>query len=1011
MAEKLEIGAAEQRATMLARGLSDDIAAWQALMECAFEVVKSQDFSLQRDVESWYDAQQARDELASARVLDNAAQFAPNLGGAHARRLGLQAALAFAMQGNFPTASAIVQRTFPNLRPQSDDEAWLMLCAAPALWEHLRIDASFAACKYLQALKSFLNHGDDASAENLRAAWQENAARCDWQAWQIGEAAAQWALEHTIFLSTARVLNQAHIGPREWRQKLLDDGLFSLLPPQRAAVACGLVGSRENAIVSLPPGTGKTLLGELCVISALQDGENGWACFVVPYVALGRQVAHALESHSANTRVHRWLGGHERDEFAPEKRAEIVVVTPESLDAALRRKPELRQSLRVVVCDEAHSIGADARGVRLESLLTRLRASQDAPRLVLLSAAIRRTQALQSWMKAPDENVLRADWCATARYLALWTRDGALTWFHDARTLHAKNVVQSEKSKKCAISTGVRHEQNGEILSLRTQRFLDCARLASHCARDDAFQTASEDDWVLGRAQLPWPNRELAPTDDWVAMQRGAEAVRTNIAHLVRHLDDRFGGPILAVCATRRGARDLALAFGDLPVRIGGENIARAQELIRTQFRFLAPLLPLLERGACWHHAGLPNALREVIEAAIKSGEIIAVAATTTLAEGVDFPFRWTILVDWLQWHDGRQRPMSPYVFRNIVGRCGRAGQWTQGDTIVFDNPLGDARFTGDDQRTHWLRYLCLQPAPAQPRGALERRQIARRNAEKLPSQKRANEAERAALSNQWFAFVVEQLRDAQDNLDGAMLSERFVKSSFHAAPLDAQLQSELECEWKSWLEGDNALLQQNASGFEVSALGQAIYAGDWSPDSALRALKVLRVINPLQLEVWQGAEVAAHLCLELGDIAEQENLLWRRIARRERHRFALKRRDVVAVFAGCLNGQAPETLFAALPSVRDSTRAPRFVDWLHDATMADEIWHDWHSDLDKWAEWLRSVPQTFAPQLLRATALLCPFVGLSDQSARWLRWAAQLEIAPQTQVASEENALQGVVA
>ena len=948
MAEKLKIGVAEQRATMLARGLSDDVAAWQELIECALGVVKAQDFSPETGLENWYDAQQSRDILAAARLLDNAAQFAPNLGGEQARRLGLQAALAFAMQGNFPTASAIVQRTFPNLRPQSDDEAWLMLCAAPSLWPQLQIDAAFASCKYLRALKSFLNHGDDDSAENLRAAWQESAARCDWSAWTIGEAVARWTLEHAIFLATARVLNQAQIGPQDWRKKLLDDGLFLLLPPQREAVAHGLVGARENAIVSLPPGTGKTLLGELCVMSALQNGENGWACFVVPYVALGRQVARALENHSANTRVHCWLGGHERGEFAPEKRCEIVVATPESLDAALRRKPELRHHLRIVVCDEAHSIGADARGVRLEGLLTRLRTSPNAPRLVLLSAAIQRTQALQSWMNAPDENVLRADWCATARHLALWTRDGALTWFHDAQTLHEKD--------------------NGN----------------------------DESDWILGRAQLAWPNRELGPTDDWVAMQRGAEAVRANVAHLVRHLDDRFGGPILAVCATRRGARDLALAFGDLPVRVAGENIARAQELIRTQFRFLSPLLPLLERGACWHHAGLPNELRGALEAAIKCGEIVAVASTTTLAEGVDFPFRWTILVDWLQWHDGGQRPMSPYVFRNIVGRCGRAGQWTQGDTIVFDNPLGDARFTGDDQRAHWLRYLCLQPAPAQPRGALERWQIARRNTEKLPSQTRADEAERAAISNQWFAFVVEQLRDSNNDLNGEILSERFVKFSFHAAPVDAQLQSELRQAWQSWFESEDALLQQNASGFEVSALGQAIYAGDWSPDSALRALKVLRVINPLQLAVWQGAEVAAHLCLELGDIAEQENLLWRRIARRERHRFALKRRDVVTVFAGCLNGEAPETLFAALPAVRNSMRVPRFADWLHDATIADEVWNEWHGDLDKWAEWLRTIPQTFAPQLLRASALLCPFAGLSEQSARWLRWAMQLENASQ---------------
>ncbi len=958
MAEaKLEIGVAEQRATMLARGLSDDITAWQSLSAAAFEILAAHEFTAKRTLESWYQTRNAHDALSAARVLDNAAQFAPGLGGERARKLGLQAALAFAMQGNFPTAGAIVQRTFPNLRPQSEDEAWLMLCAAPSLLPRLQFDASFTSSKYLQALQVFLTDGKDASLENLRAAWHARAARCDWKAWPIGEGAARWALEHAIFLSTARVLNRAQIGSVAWREKLLDDGLQLLLPPQREAVASGLVSSSENAIVSLPPGTGKTLLGELCLTAALQKSENGWACFVVPYVALGRQVANALEGHVGDERVHCWLGGHERGEFAPLQRREIVIATPESLDSALRRKPELLQQLRVVICDEAHSIGADARGVRLEGLLTRLKAGRQAPRIVLLSAAIRRTQALQHWIGAPQTNVLRSDWCATARYLALWTRDGALTWFKDAQS-------QAEKVRHAPI--------DGEAVA--------------------------ESAWVLGRAHLKWPARELSSTDDWVAMQRGSDAVRTNIAHLVRHLDDRFGGPILAVCATRRNARDLALSLVDLPLRIRGENLARAQDLIRTRFNFLSPLLPLLERGVCWHHAGLPHELREALEAAIKSGEIIAVASTTTLAEGVDFPFRWTILVDWLQWHDGGQRPMSPYVFRNIVGRCGRAGQWTQGDTIVFDNPLGDARFTGDDQRAHWLRHLCLQPAPAQPLGAMERWQNAQRNEEKMHSQRRSYEAERAALSNQWFAFVVEQLQEnSKHNLDAAQLSEQFLEASYHAKSLAPKLQKELQLEWQSWLAGDDALLTQTSQGIEVSALGLAIYQGDWSPSSALRALRILRVINPLQLAVWQGAEIAAHLSLELGDIAEQENLLWRRIARRERHRFALKRRDVTRVFAGCLNGHAPETLFAALPSVRDSTRVPSFVDWLHDVRFpgaADESWNDWHSDLDKWSEWLRAIPQTFAPQLLRACALLCPFAGLSSQSARWLRWAAQFELA-----------------
>src|SRR5439155_12137594 len=79
---------------------------------------------------------------------------------------------------------------------------------------------------------------------------------------------------------------------------------------------------------------------------------------------------------------------------------------------------------------------------------------------------------------------------------------------------------------------------------------------------------------------------------------------------------------------------------------------------------------------------------------ALQARELVAVAATTTLAEGVDLPFRCTILVDWLTWQGTEQRPIPSLLFRNVAGRCGRAGVFTEGDTIIFDNPLGDVKYT-----------------------------------------------------------------------------------------------------------------------------------------------------------------------------------------------------------------------------------------------------------------------------------------------------------------------------
>ena len=110
-------------------------------------------------------------------------------------------------------------------------------------------------------------------------------------------------------------------------------------------------------------------------------------------------------------------------------------------------------------------------------------------------------------------------------------------------------------------------------------------------------------------------------------------------------------------------------------------------------------LATCLRSGVAYHNASLPHELRHLIEDAIAAREIRAVAATTTLAEGVDLPFRTTLLVDWLSWNGDQAGPMSPLLFRNIAGRCGRAGKQTEGDTIIYDNPVGDSQFTFDPNR------------------------------------------------------------------------------------------------------------------------------------------------------------------------------------------------------------------------------------------------------------------------------------------------------------------------
>jgi helicase len=985
---------ADRCAAALSRGLepvneADRGIGWAHLIEVALDCLRQRlgecELRLPGSLERLYDQARERELVAACRVLDAAAQAAPQNGAREARHLGLLSALAFAALGNFPTAATIVRRTLPTLRPKSEREAAFAVCAAPSLMHELRWDASWAqAGAFRSALGQFLASGrfqdTQPAREGLHAL--EPVDETDTQN-ELCVLLSAWALEHALHLSTARALGQA--GPRaaEVSQRLCGDGLSLLLPPQRRAlVDCEMADARGNAVIALPPGTGKTLLGEMCAFAPLlaQSHEKAaWSVFLVPYVALGRQVAAVLKRHAPDgAQVLRALGGDSLAPRALESGSGVIVATPERFDALLRSGSLPFAALRTVVCDEAHSVGDGVRGLRLEGLVTRLLAQQASYphlRIVLLSASVREPKSLARWVGAAPEMVIADRWCPTARRIAIWTSDGQLSW----------HTGEGRKRPRAG-------------------------------SPEDEGAPSALPPTLLGQRRLAWPRRDLRPSDEWLAVRKSEPAVWENVSHLVAHLHESFGGAVLCVCATKRGARLLACSVARLlPPRAVGPHTQKAIDCIRALYRHLLPLVEPLQRGAAWHHAGLPPEVREAIEAALKSGEIATVAATTTLAEGVDFPFRWTILADWMQWTDGTQAPMSRWLFRNIVGRCGRAGAWTEGDTIVLDNPLGDRRYTEMPQRQRWIEHLCLERGPSEPRSVL--------GSESWPPSEPLASARAAMAGAQFLAALVEAPSGSNaSTCCGAVDTRAAVEGFWSRAYAGTRSASPAAVSWleeklREWAGGEEPLLAWRGGRFEATPLGLAVYRSHLSPESAtlLRAILRDEVILLAEQRVLDAdgpeaaARLGARLCLEMGDVPEQNHTDWTKVAGRKRNRFVLKRADVREALDGWLRGDAPEALFARLPAVQASRRPLSFDAWFEGATeaapaeseaLADAA--DWQADVDKWNEWLRSVPETFLPLVLRASAALAPTAASSEDqghseaasclSARCSRWALWFE-------------------
>ena len=914
----------ERDAACLARGIACG-RDWDSIASSAREVV--------RVAASWPASARAAwsDELAdeplsaalqsAARALDGVAQRA-TVGGSSAREAGLWAASAFALGGNFPCACVVLKRTFPRLdsrsglTPLASQRAWkdgaaaLVAAFAPTLAPLVASHSPFAA----RVADSALDQEDDEVFSLLEQ--------------EVGEewfSLARASFEGARALSTLRALDESggELRAHKWAESL-SQRVPLLLPPQKVALERGFLDLEEGAVAALPPGTGKTWLGEMFLFERLARAEanradeaaSPLAVFLVPYVALGRGVAAALKKHARGTgvEVRVWLSS-EGDEADLPTVPTIIVATPERFDGAWRLDPQLSERFCGVVVDEAHMVADGVRGARLETLVARLRLAD--VRLLLLSAATDEAAPLGEWIGAPESLQLHSRWTPTARRLAFWRQSGVLEW-------------------------------HGEI--------------AGHGMQ------------FLGETSLVWPRRELRAGDGWVQSQKQEGLVWANVAHLAKARFDELGGAVLCLCATRRGARQLARAL----CAIFPENsetsgsLAQAISLIETRHRTLLPLARLLRHGVSWHSAALPSDLRALIERAVSEGDICALASTRTLAEGVDLPWNQTVLADWMVWDERGWHPMDGGLFRNIAGRCGRAGAFTEGDTFVFDNPLGPTQWTAPDVRADVQRHQFLDASRKAPASSLQPQE----GQPIAPAIRAAWESGLSALLS-WHST-------SRGPLDADLLNGVFYLPHRDSALWNTALSHTFD----AWLAGEWARVEADGC-WSITARGEALARADLSPATAARLVDALASLpRRAPTNSAEAANLNSLLWHAVQGVPEDSDNspLWA-----PRSKFPVRPHDLALVGREWLEGVPVAAMFASLPRVRESKGFPgeeALRAWLDGENGAghkmDDTDADWTGQFDRFGDWTRSALGTWTPRLWRACAALCPLVSSRPDLEKW---------------------------
>lgn len=171
------------------------------------------------------------------------------------------------------------------------------------------------------------------------------------------------------------------------------------------------------------------------------------------------------------------------------------------------------------------------------------------------------------------------------------------------------------------------------------------------------------------------------------------------------------GGQILIFTETRKKAVSVARKLSktvekllDKRVKSRLKRIAGRIVSSADKTRLDEALAKLIEHGTAFHHAGLRHERRTLVEEAFRKGYVKALAATPTLAAGVNLPARRVVLASYERYEPGYGRtPISVMEYKQMIGRAGRPGLDPVGEAVLIARSEDELEFLME-------RYVYARP-------------------------------------------------------------------------------------------------------------------------------------------------------------------------------------------------------------------------------------------------------------------------------------------------------------
>lgn len=400
-------------------------------------------------------------------------------------------------------------------------------------------------------------------------------------------------------------------------------GIIEMFPWQVECLCCPRILNGGNLVYSAPTSAGKTLVSEIiCIKTVLERRKK--VIFVLPFVSVVREKMFYFQEifRGSKVRVDGYMGGHS----APGgfRSLDLAVCTIEKANSLVNRLMEENElaNLGAIVVDELHLLGDPHRGYLLELLLTKLKYMS---------------------LRKSEINIQIVGMSATLPNLTLLS-----TWL-DADL----------------YKTSFRPVPLEEFIKIGNSMFDNNLKLVRKIEPEVSIKNDTEDIVYLCLETIANGHSVLifCPTKAW------CESLAQTVACEFRTI-----GLGRDVNATE------SLPF-KLRQQLNADKIAECLEQLRNcPVGLDSSLGRVVSFGVAYHHAGLSMDERDIVEGCFKNGTLRVLVATTTLSSGVNLPARRVIIRSPVF----QGRPIDILSYRQMVGRAGRMGVDSAGESIII---------------------------------------------------------------------------------------------------------------------------------------------------------------------------------------------------------------------------------------------------------------------------------------------------------------------------------------